>query len=65
MGIDGGGDEDAFVGGSGTGGFLLGKVGSGLGTFVDTTAFDSVVFLFAKKHHSGLRLLLFQRRKFG
>ena len=51
--IDGRGDEDAFGRGRGTGGFLLGKVRSGLGTLVDTTAFDSAVFLFAKKHKFG------------
>jgi len=65
MGIDGCGDENAFGRGSRTGCFLLGKAGSSLGTLVDTTAFDSAVFLFAKKHHSGLGLLLLERRKFG
>jgi len=56
--IDGHGDEDAFGGGSGTGCFLFGKARLGLGTLVDTTAFDSAIFLFAKEHHGNLRLLL-------
>jgi len=50
--IDGHSDEDAFGGGRRTGGFLFGKVRSGLGTFVDATAFDSAVFLFTKEHHA-------------
>jgi len=63
--IDGRGDENAFGGSSRTGCFLLGVAGSGFGTLIDTTAFDRAVFLFAKKHHSGLRLFLLERHKFG
>jgi len=63
--IDGRGDENAFSGSSGTCCFLLGVPRSGFGTLTDTTAFDSAVFLFAEKHHSGLRLFLLEGRKFG